>query len=178
MMYLQKQESLQIDVSISGLAAEQSTCRPGYYRECPNCSTPHIASHRSRFFCSDWCADTYYNNNRRNVKQGGAMIAERGAAIPTAGIGPSPVQQMSIPAPPVDPLACNLTILDKMGIDMINGTYCLIDDLVRSSFAFDHFTGRVKLNNTRQGEDCYALEYRNYIIFFIDKQGVLISKTK
>lgn len=145
-------------------------------RQCPNCRRHHWVRNRSRDFCSDWCADTFYNKYVRGGRQkkltsqsdisSGNLVTSATYNAPVIEINQKQLYAYR-PLP--------LEILDRLTIDP-KGTKYLVKNLVNSGFDFSKYTHRVKLHNTPSGMEAYCLSFHNYWLFWTNNDSVLIYK--
>jgi hypothetical protein len=169
------------------------------YRVCPNCETPHMVRNKGRDFCSDRCADQHYNARRRLMKQAAPksesaiapqseLVLEPLAESETASTPKVQVAEIAEPVPPqpAQPekengeLAYekNIQILNSLKIRIPGGTTFLIDDLAKSGFDFNAYSGRGVLHNIDPKLNCHFILYGTYRVYRVDFSHVLITKVE
>jgi hypothetical protein len=150
-----------------------------YYRICPYCKRPHMVKNRGRDFCSDRCADTYYNVHRRDLKQAEKIIAEKGMVTDVNSKQPIVIEESKI-----DygenlnyRFTHNINLLNSLSIDLNKGTIYHIPDLVRMNFDFSIYEARNPLFNTGLENQCFYLTFKNFRMYLLEINKVLIFKT-
>lgn len=147
------------------------------YRVCPNCGKPHMVANRGRDFCSDWCADAYYNKNRRLIKQaelsrGGYVTQQRPQVIETVK------PQSTYTVLDVNSRKQkNKEFLNRLGVDKVTGTKYNLSDLLAHEFDLTIFDEKQKLYNTPTDISCFCLVFGGYSMYLVEKDLVLIAKT-
>ncbi len=132
------------------------------YRICPNCKIAHMVHNRGRDFCTDKCADDYYNTHRRLTRQATNVPPLANTSLITR-------DQM---------LAKNLNVLNHLSIDETFGTKYLITDIVNSGFDFSFHTSRNVLHNTDFDNQCFYISIFEYKILLLTTAEILIAKNK
>jgi hypothetical protein len=137
-------------------------------RVCPHCHTGFYAQHLNKRFCSDKCADTYYNERIRPLMQAQKYnqhleeiekrMEEFKKSIPTH----SEIINRSI------------GILDRLTIDKFSGTVYPATELFDLGLDFKVYSFREKIL-TKEGE-CYALYMGRYRLTNIDNKQIRIEK--
>ena len=131
------------------------------YRICPSCKCAHMVANRGRDFCSDKCADTYYNTHRRFRKQAIEILTPELQSI---------TDNESV-------LQTNYSLLNDLPVDPVNGTRYPIIYLLNIGFNFSYFTERNELYNTPVEQQCFSISIYSYRIYLLNITEVLISKT-
>lgn len=158
---------------------ESNAANADLLRQCPHCKRYHIVRNRSRDFCSDWCADTFYNRFVRGRKKGASFGSLQLPGTQVLEIDPTAMQaigagisnaQINKPE--------NQQILDNLQIDATNGTSYQWSDLISKGFDLSKYSVRSKLHNTPEGTEAYCLSFGNYWLFCINSESVLIFKQK
>jgi endogenous inhibitor of DNA gyrase (YacG/DUF329 family) len=150
-----------------------------YYRICPECSKQHMVTHRGRDFCSDRCADNWYNRRRKLEKQVAVTKVEKGGFINElhpvqnahSGHNDESAQDSEMQR------QANLDYLNSLVLDPFTGSEFDLDELINNNFDFSLFNYRFLLHNTNS-KSCYCLTYGRFRIFLIARNKILITTKK
>ena len=157
------------------------------YRICPNCKTGHMVSHRTQDFCSKGCCDEYNNLKKKLQKQSEEMLTrpdtivqevkptvlETNPITPKVEIKPEPIA-----APPLQltDFEKNIQLLNRLKIDLKDGTCYLIQDLLKNGFNFFALTKVEKLYNIPASKEAFCKIFGKYRMYLLNNEKVLIAK--
>lgn len=137
-------------------------------RICPQCKEPFYADHLSKKFCSDKCADNFYNEKTRPLKQAVKLIEHSEAEV----------QQMEEYKNslfiPENILRKNIEVFDRLSIDPIAGSNYRTSDLGDLGVNFNVFSYREKIPGLN--EACYAIICGCYKITNLNNEIIKIEK--
>jgi len=144
------------------------------YRKCPYDGVEFMARHRSSKFCSGHCADEFHNRLKRERK----LLPTQ--AISDAAIIESQIEEIAAiePETPVDPLTKNVSVLDSIEIDPLNGTNIEGQFLVDKGLNFGAFSSRGMLHNINPDLNCHFVEIGEYRLYWVEPTIFLIAKNK
>jgi ribosomal protein S27AE len=139
-------------------------------KKCPRCGKAFYAYHLNRKFCTDYCADAYYNEIRRPAKQILTELAQRDKEEKERQ-----AYKDSLPLPE-NILRRNIAILDKLIIEPFAGTAYQISDLQALGLDFSVFSYKERL--VGKAEECYALFFGTYKVTQLDEKRIKIRNRK
>jgi hypothetical protein len=151
------------------------------FRICPNCGTEHMVKHLGRDFCCDKCADDYYNQNRRLKKQAEAMLNEMKINTTEEITSPEPNNNLIEAIKENDlnweaAMKVNLSVLNNLLLDDKHGSVFSIDDLISLGLNFTHHSTQGINHNTPENIQSKFLIFRNYRVYRVDYNKVLVKK--
>ena len=139
-------------------------------KKCPHCGKAFYAHHLNRKFCTDYCADTHYNEIRRPAKLILKELAQRDKEEMERQ-----AYKDSLPLPE-NILRKNIAILDKLTIDPLAGTTYQISDLQALGLDFSVFSSKERI--VAKSEECYALLFGTYKLTQLDERRIKIRNRK
>ena len=148
-----------------------------YYRICPGCSVPHMVEHRGRDYCSNKCADNYYNWVKRNFRQAERIIADKGYITQESNEAALSLSQQVDPGKVYfeNEFNKNVFFLENLKISDKDARYSLIYFL-KNHFNFSVYSARQPVNNITENEQCFYIVIKNYSIFLLKENEILIQK--
>ncbi len=149
----------------------ESTIKPPVRdKKCPRCGKAFYAYHLNRIFCSDYCADTYYNEIRRP-----AMLIVKELSLRDKEEKERQAYKDSLPVPE-NILRKNIAILDKLNIDPFAGSAYQISTLQALGLDFSVFSYKERI--VGKAEECFALFFGTYKVTQLDEKRIKIRNRK
>lgn len=139
-------------------------------KKCPHCGKAFYAHHLNRKFCTDYCADTHYNEIRRPAK----LILKELAQSDKEEMERQAYKD-SLPVPE-NILRKNIAILDKLNIDPFAGSAYQISTLQALGMDFSVFSYKERV--VGKAEECYALFFGKYKVTQLDERRIKIRNRK
>jgi ribosomal protein S27AE len=145
------------------------------YRVCPNDGVEFMASHRTRIYCSDQCADEHHNLKKKAEVEYDMMTEIKNALSASA---PEKILQSSQPINelPIDKVEANIKIIESLHLDPINGSDFNMDWLASLGYDFSVFSGRGILYNIDPILNCHFMQIGSYRLFRGEYSRILIVK--